>query len=88
MPLPAFLSLINLSLVYQALAEYKLKLEEFTKKLNELQKRMAFDQEFFNYLVALVALGITTANADGIIHIKQHARIILKIFNCFNYSFT
>ena len=49
----------------EKLAEQAKKIEKFEEKLKELLKRFRGDKEYFNYIIAMTAMGISMANSDG-----------------------
>ncbi len=46
-------------------AKFKVKTKKMLSALDEAEKRLQADKEYFNLLLALTAMGIATANADG-----------------------
>jgi len=49
----------------EGLAEHQLKIDKLVKSLKEAQKRLNNEKNYFDLLVALFSVGMTTANADG-----------------------
>jgi len=49
----------------EKLAEQAKRIEKFEKELKEILNRFQGDKEYFNYIIAMTAMGISMANADG-----------------------
>lgn len=45
--------------------KYKKKVEKLVKNLQEVTKKLNSEKQYFNYLIAMVAVGMATARADG-----------------------
>ena len=62
----------------RATAKYKKKVEKLLRALKEAEERLGDDKSYFQLLIALFAVGMATANADG--HISDEEMVDLEEF--------
>jgi len=55
----------------QVTAKYQAKTEKLINALGEAEKKLKDDKEYFKLLIALFAIGLATANADGKISTEE-----------------
>lgn len=56
-------------------ARFKRKMRKMLAGLKEAEKRLKDDKDYFNLLLAMTAMGMATANADGKVSAKEHDEI-------------